>query len=68
MTTSKAILIETWRTSKMSSASDIDKFIKWFVSNKIGVIRNSMLQSIREESGLGNSPPIFTTNASESIK
>ena len=61
------ILIETWRTSKMSSASDIDKFIKWFVSNKIGVIRNSMLRSIREESGLGNPPPIFTTNASESI-
>lgn len=51
----------------MSSASDIDKFIKWFVSNKTGVIRNSMIRSIREESGLGNPPAIFTTNASESI-
>ena len=51
----------------MSSASDIDKFIKWFVSNKVGVIRNTILRSVREETGLGNPLAIFTTNASESI-
>lgn len=51
----------------MSNASDIDKFIKWFMSNKVGVLRTTMLRSIREETGLGNPPTIFTTNASESI-
>ena len=61
------VVVESWRSSSMSSGSDIEKFIDWFMSRKVEVIRNTMLRSIREESGLGNPPSIFTTNASESI-
>ena len=45
----------------------MDGFIDWFKTNKVDVICNSMLRSIREECGLGNPPDIFTTNPSESI-
>ncbi len=37
-------------------------FIDW---HKAGVIRSSMIQDVREESGLGSPPVQFTTNASE---
>ena len=61
------VVVESWRCSSMSSGSDINKFIDWFMSRKVEVIRNTMLRSVREESGLGNPPKIFTTNASESV-
>ena len=47
--------------------SDLEKFIKWFTSNKVLVTQNTMLRCIREECGLGIPPSIFTTNASESM-
>lgn len=59
-------VVESWRNAETSSSSDIDKFIDWFVANKVKVIR-TMLRSVREDCGLGNPPSVFTTNASESI-
>ena len=44
-----------------------DKFFDWFLKNKVNVIKNSMLQPIREEAGLGSPPVSFYTNASETI-
>ena len=60
-------LVESWRNSEMPGTSDINKFVNWFLTHKVGVIQNTMLRPIREECGLGNPPSIFTTNARESI-
>ena len=58
-----------WQQLQTTSTSscDLDSFIKWFISNKKDTIKNTMLRSVREESGLGNPPVIFTTNSSESL-
>ena len=45
----------------------MDGFLQWFNDNKVDVIRDTMLRSVRQECGLGNPPDIFTTNQSESI-
>ena len=34
---------------------------------KVGVVKQSMLRSVREEAGLGSPPNAFYTNASESL-
>jgi hypothetical protein len=59
--------IKTWRNLESTSTSNIEKFIGWFMENKVEVIRNTMLHSARVDCGLGNPPSMFTTNASESI-
>lgn len=42
-------------------------FFDWFLKNKVNVLKNSMLQPIREEAGLGSPPVVFYMNASETI-
>ena len=61
-------LLTKWKSDDVSttSASDIYKFIDWFQSCKVPVIRSSMIKGVREECGLGSPPATFTTNASES--
>ena len=58
-------LLEKWRNSEHTSASDIEGFINWFQTFKMPVIRDSMIAVVREECGLGSPPTAFTTNASE---
>ena len=60
-------LLVKWSSFESTSSTDMDSFLNWFKTNKVGVIRNTMTRSIREECGLGNPPDIFTTNPSESI-
>ena len=60
-------LIEKWRNMDMSSSANMERFLQYFVGNKVPVIRNTMLRPIRLDCGLGNPPDIFTTNASESM-
>ena len=68
------ILMPSWKVYPQNgshevattSTSDIYKFIDWFQSYKVPVIRNSMIKGVREECGLGSPPATFTTNASES--
>ena len=56
-----------WNSIESASSADIDGFLQWFSANKVDVIVNSMLRSVREDCGLGNPPSTFTTNASESL-
>ena len=42
-------------------------FFKWFLREKAGDIKDSMLLSLREAAGLGNPPSPFYTNTSESL-
>ena len=42
-------------------------FFNWFVKEKSGNIKNSMLLSLREAAGLGSPPSPFYTNTSESL-
>ena len=58
-------LISKWRGLQCTSTSDMEGFINWFQTFKVPVIRNSMIQPVREECGLGSPPAQFTTNASE---
>lgn len=60
-------LLEKWHNLDMSSSADVERFLQYFVGNKVAVIRNTMLRPIRLDCGLGNPPDIFTTNASESM-
>lgn len=60
-------VITNWRSESVSSSADVEGFINWFNTNKLTVIRDTMLKPIREECGLGSPPEPFTTNASESI-
>ena len=46
----------------------MDGFLQWFNDNKVDVIRDTMLHSVRQECGLGNSPDIFTTNQSANVR
>ena len=39
---------EKWKNSEVTSASEIEHFIDWFISHKARIIRSSMM---REESG-----------------
>lgn len=45
----------------------MQSFCDWFVHNKVSVVKQSMLRSVREEAGLGSPPDAFYTNASESL-
>lgn len=60
-------LLEKWKETETSSCADMEGFVQWFERNKVDVICNSMLRPIREESGLGNPPSIFTTNSSVNV-
>ena len=60
-------LAQSWRSCQMQSSANLEGFLEYFMANKVPVIRNTMLRSVREECGLGCQPQIFTTNASESI-
>ena len=40
-------------------------FYNWFDQNKAGVMKSTMLKTVRTEAGLGSPPQIVTTNASE---
>ena len=61
-------LLTKWKSCEVAttSMSDIHKFINWFQSYKVPVIRKLMIKGVREECGLGSPPAAFTTNASES--
>ena len=59
-------VILSWQNCSIPSLANIESFVQWFVTNKLLVIRDSMLKPIREECGLGCPPEPFT-NASESI-
>ena len=58
-------VVETWRNIAIPSSANMDRFVTWFVEHKAPVIRDSMLQSVREECDLGLPPTPFTTNACE---
>jgi hypothetical protein len=58
-------LVDSWRKLPLTTASNMEKFITWFVKNKKDVICDTMLRGLREECGLGNPPSVFTTNGSE---
>ena len=60
-------LLDKWRNLDMSISADMERFLQYFVGNKVAVIRDTMLRPIRIDCGLGNPPDIFTTNASESM-
>ena len=60
-------LLIKWENLETSISSNLNDFIQYFVSNKVDVVRDTMLQPIREECGLGNPPDIFTTNPSKSV-
>ena len=60
-------LRQSWQNSALPSEANLERFIDYFMAHKASVIRDTMLRSVREESGLGCPPDIFTTNASESI-
>ena len=59
--------VKAWQEIAVPSSADMSSFVQWFLRNKVGVLHNTMLRSVREECGLGNPPQQFTTNASESI-
>ena len=61
------VLLQSWHALESSSIANMDKFIDYFSSRKVAVIRDSMLRQVREECGLGCPPDNFTTNASESV-
>lgn len=44
-----------------------DRFYEWFLTYESGIIKQTMLRSVREKAGLGIHPEHFTTNPSESI-
>ena len=60
-------MVTSWHELPSPSSVDIERFISWFLSDKVHTIRDSMLKSVREECGLGFPPAAFTTNASESL-
>lgn len=60
-------LAQSWCSCQVQSSANLEGFLEYFMANKVPVIRNTMLRSVREECGLGCQPQIFTTNASESI-
>lgn len=45
----------------------MEGFVRWFQEYKSLYIKKCMLKFTRRDAGLGDSPPLFTTNASESI-
>ena len=51
--------------SKMGKC--METFVRWFQEYKSLSIKKCMLKFTRRDAGLGDSPPMFTTNASESI-
>ncbi len=60
-------LMQSWHNCEVSSAANLEGFITYFLTNKASLICDTMLRSIREASGLGCPPDIFTMNACESI-
>ena len=58
-------VITKWRNVSQPSCADIEGFINWFRVSKAPVVQESMLQSIREDCGLGSLPIKFTANACE---
>lgn len=61
-----ALLLEKWMRNEDELVA-IEEFCRWFVKNKVDVIRKSMLRSVREEAGLGSPPEPFYTNSSECV-
>lgn len=59
--------MESWHLYSIPSEAILDKFIEYFIERKVCLIQETVIQLVREECGLGCSPDIFTTNASESI-
>lgn len=59
-------LLQKWKKHDPVSGAVIE-FCEWFLKNKVAVIRQTMLRSVREEAGLGSPPEPFTTNASTCI-
>lgn len=44
-----------------------ETFVRWFQDYKSSSIKKCMLKFTRQDADLGDSPPLFTTNASGSI-
>ena len=66
-------LEDRWNALELSSRSSTStnppqpEFHQWFKMNKAEEISQSMIKSIRQKAGLGDSPPPFYTNLSESL-
>lgn len=58
---------EEWSKIEIENPGVGAGFYEWFVQNKVEVIVSGMLRPVREDSGLGCPPALFTTNASESL-
>lgn len=60
-------LLLKWHSLGTSSEAGMEEFLQWFMSNKVDVISNTMLQCVRKECSFINLPDIITTNPNESI-
>ena len=56
---------QAWCSCSLPSTANLERFIDYLMASKASVIHDTMLHCVREECGLGCSPDIFTTNASE---
>ena len=56
-----------WKRKEENNPTCCAGLLEWFCNNKLDAITTGMLKPIREDTGLGVPPAIFTTNASESI-
>ena len=52
-------LAQSWRSCQMQSSANLEGFLEYFMANKVPVIHNTMLRSVREECGLGCPPQIL---------
>ena len=58
----------TWNSHERSvNPHHVPSFFNWFVKEKAGDIKSSMLLSLREAAGLGSPPSPFYTNANEAL-
>ena len=60
-------LCERWKMYDTYTGGPVSTFIQWYMKFKTSLIKEGLLRSKRQSAGLGNPPPMFTTNASESI-
>lgn len=60
-------LISKWKLLDSKENGDVSQFVQWFQCHKGATIRSTMLKPVRVKAGMGDNPPAFSTNASESI-
>ena len=56
-----------WKRFDTCEGGPVALFVEWFLQYKSSIVKEGLLQCNRQRAGLGDPPPAFTTNASESI-